>query len=406
MKAIDSPSVDKVDVGQPEFIKGLEPVLANTDPAALKAYLRWNVIASGGNALPKRFVDEQFDFTKLLSGAKEIRPRWQRCVRATKGNLQDAVGKVFVKYLVPKGTKERAVQMVHNLRQTLREDIQQLDWMSPETKKFATEKLDQMSEHIAYPDKPIDYSALKIGDNELYGDAELAAAKFATHRDLKKIGKPTDKNEWEMSAMETNAYYEPTSNSINFPAGILFAPFFDVKADDAVNYGGIGVVIGHEMTHGFDDQGRDFDGKGNLKDWWTKEDADKFAARGKCITDEYDGFVAVDDVHENGHLEEGEAIADLGGTVISHRAFEKTEEAKEGKPIDGMTPDQRFFAAFAQIWEQNIRPEEARTRAMSDPHPIANYRVIGTIGNVPAFAKAYQCAPDAPMVRKDTCKIW
>lgn len=406
MKAIDAPSVEKVDVGQPDFVKGLGPVLAKTDPAALKAYLRWNVINSGGNALPKRFVDEQFDFSKLLSGAKELRPRWQRCVRAVKGMMPDAVGKVFVKNLVPAGTKERMAAMVKNIRATLREDIQELDWMDAQTKKKATVKLDKMTEHIAYPDKPIDYSALKIADNVLYGDAVNAAMKFAEHRDLKKIGKPTNHDEWQMSAMETNAYYNPPDNSITFPAGILFAPFFDVKADDAVNYGGIGVVIGHEMTHGFDDEGRHYDAKGNLTDWWTKEDSDKFDARGKCIADEYDAFVAIDDVHEQGKLEEGEAIADLGGTVIAHRAFLKTDQAKEGKPIDGLTPDQRFYASFAQIWSQNIRPEEARTRAMSDPHPLANFRVVGTIGNLPGFASAYQCTAPSPMVRKELCKIW
>jgi endothelin-converting enzyme/putative endopeptidase len=406
MKAVDSPSVDMVDVGQPDFIKALGPILAKADPAALKAYLRWNVIASGGNALPKRFVDEQFEFTKLLSGAKEQRPRWQRCVRSVKAAMPDAVGKLFIKNFVAEGTKERMTALVHNVRQTLREDIQELDWMSPPTKKLATAKLDKMTEHIAFPDKPIDYTALKIGDHDLYGDVIRASSKFEEKRDMKKIGKPTNHDEWQMSAMETNAYYNPPDNSITFPAGILFAPFFDVKADDAVNYGGIGVVIGHEMTHGFDDQGRNYDAKGNLKDWWTKEDADKFAARGKCISDEFDGFVAVDDVHENGKLEEGEAIADLGGTVIAHRAFLKTPEAKAGKPIDGLTPDQRFYASFGQIWAQNIRPEEARTRALSDPHPLANFRVVGTIGNVPGFATAYQCGPNAPMVRKDVCKIW
>jgi putative endopeptidase len=406
MKAVDSPSVEKVDVGQPDFVKGLGPVLAKADPAALEAYMRWNVIATGGNALPKRFVDEQFEFTKLLSGAKEQRPRWQRCMRAVKSAMPDAVGKVFVKNLVPAGTKERMAAMVHNIRQTLREDIQELDWMDAATKKKATVKLDKMTEHLAYPDKPIDYSSLKITDKMLYGDAVLAALKFEEHRDLKKIGKPTNHDEWQMSAMETNAYYNPPDNSITFPAGILFSPFFDVKADDAVNYGGIGVVIGHEMTHGFDDEGRHYDAKGNLTDWWTKEDSDKFDARGKCIADEYDGFVAVDDVHEQGKLEEGEAIADLGGTVIAHRAFLKTPEAKAAKPIDGLTPDQRFYASFAQIWSQNIRPEEARTRALSDPHPLANFRVLGTIGNVPGFATAYQCGPTSPMVRKEVCKIW
>jgi endothelin-converting enzyme/putative endopeptidase len=406
MTEIGAPSVPKIDVGQPDFVKGLGEVLAKAKLDALKAYMKWHVVHSGGNALPQRFIDEEFDFSRSLSGAKELRPRWQRCLRATTAAMPDAVGKAFVKNLVPAGTKERMVAMVHNIRETLREDIQTLDWMSPATRAFATQKLDKMTEHIAYPDHPIDYSALSIGPDELYGDAVEAAQHFEEHRDLAKIGKPTNHDEWQMSAMITNAYYNPPDNSITFPAGILFPPFFDVNADDAVNYGGIGVVIGHEMTHGFDDEGRNYDEKGNLTDWWTESDAKNFEGRGKCIADEYSGFVALDDLHENGALEEGEAIADLGGTTISYRAFQKTPEAKSGKKIEGMTPDQRFYAAFAQIWEQNIRPEQARTQALSDPHPLANFRVIGTLGNVPNFAKAYQCKPDSPMVRKDVCKIW
>jgi endothelin-converting enzyme/putative endopeptidase len=406
MTEIGAPNVPKIDVGQPDFVKGLGEVLAKAKLDALKAYMKWHVVHSGGNALPQRFIDEEFDFSRSLSGAKELRPRWQRCLRATTAAMPDAVGKAFVKNLVPAGTKERMVAMVHNIRETLREDIQTLDWMSPATRAFATQKLDKMTEHIAYPDHPIDYSALSIGPDELYGDAVEAAEHFEEHRDLAKIGKPTNHDEWQMSAMITNAYYNPPDNSITFPAGILFPPFFDVNADDAVNYGGIGVVIGHEMTHGFDDEGRNYDEKGNLTDWWTESDAKNFEGRGKCIADEYSGFVALDDLHENGALEEGEAIADLGGTTISYRAFQKTPEAKSGKKIEGMTPDQRFYAAFAQIWEQNIRPEQARTQALSDPHPLANFRVIGTLGNVPNFAKAYQCKPDSPMVRKDVCKIW
>jgi endothelin-converting enzyme/putative endopeptidase len=406
MRAIDTPTVAKVDVNQPDFVKGLSDLLSHADIDALKAALRWDVIEAAGNALPKRFVDEQFDFSRNLSGAKELRPRWQRCLRATTAAMPDAVGKAFVKNLVPAGTKERMLAMVQNLRATLRADIQTLDWMGADTKKLATEKLDKMTEHIAYPDKPIDYSALNFAANGLYGDDVLAAMRFEEHRDLKKIGKPTDHNEWHMSAMITNAYYEPTDNSITFPAGILSPPFFDVKADDAVNYGGIGVVIGHEMTHGFDDEGREFDARGNLKDWWSDADAQHFAERGKCIADEYSGFIAIDDLHEKGDLEEGEAIADLGGAKISHAAFQKTAEAKAAKPIEGLTPDQRFFAAFGQIWEENIRPEQARTQALSDPHPLPEFRVIGTVGNLPDFASAYQCKPDAPMVRKEICKIW
>jgi endothelin-converting enzyme/putative endopeptidase len=406
MTAIDAPTVPKINVGQPDFVKGLGTVLSQAKLESLKAYMRWHVMHDAGNALPQRFIDEEFDFSRTLSGAKELRPRWQRCLRATTAALPDAVGKAFVKNLVPAGTKERMVAMVNNIRETLREDIQTLDWMSPETKTFATQKLDKMTQHIAYPDHPIDYSAVTIGPDELYGDAVDAVQHFEEHRDLAKIGKPTDHDEWHMSAMITNAYYNPPDNSITFPAGILFPPFFDVHADDAVNYGGIGVVIGHEMTHGFDDEGRNYDEKGNLTDWWTESDAKNFASRGQCIANEFDGFVAVDDLHENGKLEEGEAIADLGGTTISYNAFQKTQQAKSGEEIDGMTPDQRFFAAFAQIWEQNIRPEQARTQALSDPHPLAHFRVIGTLENVPNFAKAYQCQADSPMVRKDVCKIW
>lgn len=406
MKSVGAPAVPKVDVGQPDFVKGFAAMLRDANLDALKAYLRWNVIQSGGDALPKRFVDEQFAFSRNLSGAKEQRPRWQRCVRQTTAAMPDAVGKAFVKHLVPAGTKERMLKLVKNVRATLREDIQQLDWMGPETKKKATEKLDKMTEHIAYPDKPIDYSALQLDGTELYGEARMKATRFAEQRDLAKIGKPTDHGEWEMSAMITNAYYNPSDNSITFPAGILFPPFFDVKADDAVNYGGIGVVIGHEMTHGFDDEGRHFDAKGNLDDWWTKADAENFSKRGACISKQYSGYVAIDDLHENGELEEGEAIADLGGTTIAHRAFLKTAQAKAGKPIDGMTPDQRFFAAFAQIWSANVRPEMIRTSALTDPHPLPWFRVIGTVSNLPIFAKAHACPDNAAMIRKETCKIW
>jgi predicted metalloendopeptidase len=406
MAAVGAPPVPKVDVGQPDFVKGFETVIASNPPDALKAYLRWHVIQSAGNALPKAFVDETFDFSRNLSGAKELRPRWQRCLRAATATMPDAVGKAFVKNLVPAGTKERMLTMVHNIRLTLRDDIQHLDWMSPATKKLATEKLDKMKEYIAYPDKPIDYSALTIAPDAYYGDAVTAASKFAEHRDLNKIGKPTNRDEWQMSALITNAYYDASNNSITFPAGILSPPFFDVKADDAVNYGGIGVVIGHEMTHGFDDEGRNFDDKGNLKDWWTKADGENFDKKGKCIAEQFSGYTAADNLHENGALEEGEAIADLGGTRIAYAAFQKTPEAKEGKPTEGMTPDQRFFAAFAQIWESNIRPEQERTQILTDPHPLPRFRVIGTIGNLPDFAKAYQCKPASPMVRKDICKIW
>ena len=406
MRAVGAPHVDRVDVGQPDFIKGLSQILADASPDALKAYLRWHVIADGGDALPKRFVDEQFAFGKLLSGALELRPRWQRCIRQVTGAMQDAVGKAFVKNFVPAATKERTLALVHNIRRTLREDIQELDWMGPDTKRKAIEKLDKMTEHIAYPDKSIDYSALNLTGDELYGDAILKAARFEQRRTITKIGKPTDHNEWRSSSMATNAFNYRADNSINFMAGILMPPYFDVNADDAVNYGRIGIVIGHEMTHGFDDQGRRYDAKGNLADWWTPADAENFDKLGQCLVDQFNGFVAIDDVHENGRLEEAEAIADLGGVTIAHRAFLETDEAKSGKPIDGMTPDQRFFAAFAQLWEQNMRPEQARTLALGDTHPLGKFRVIGPFSNMPDFANAYQCPATAPMVRHPQCKIW
>jgi putative endopeptidase len=406
MRAIDAPNVDKVDVGQPDFVRGMGQVLATARLDALKAYLRWKIIESGGDALPKRYVDEQFAFGKLLSGAKELRPRWQRCVREDTDAMPDAVGKVFVKNFVPAGTKERTLRLVSNIHRALRDDIQELDWMAASTKQRAAEKLEKMTEHIAYPDKPINYSALRLSGDDLYGDARLKGKRFEERRNLAKIGKPTDHQEWRMSALITNAFYNRADNSINFPAGILMPPYFDVNVDDAVNYGRIGVIIGHEMTHGFDDSGRHFDARGNLADWWTPTDAENFSKLGQCIVDEFNGFIAIDDVHENGKLDEGEAIADLGGVTIAHRAYLETYEAKSGKPIDGITPDQRFFAAFAQLWEQNMRPEETRTRALVDTHPLAKFRVIGTFSNLPDFAKAYQCPATAPMVRRARCKIW
>ncbi|GIL41723.1 metallopeptidase [Rhodospirillales bacterium TMPK1] len=394
-----------IDLSQPDFLKAVERVVTKSAPDDLKAYLGWQVLRSNANALPKAFVDEAFAFRKQLTGAKELQPRWKRCTIATTGAMPDAVGKAFVTKAVDPETKARALKMVQNLRATLAEDIKTLDWMGAATKQQAAVKLDKMAEQIVNPNVWIDYSALQPTE-PFYASNLRGARAWEVKHELAKIGKPTSKDEWQMSPMITNAYYEPLINVIVFPAGILMPPFFDAKADDAVNYGGIGAVIGHEMTHGFDDQGRQYDSDGLLRDWWTKEDGKRFNAKAQCIVDQFSGYTVVDDVKENGKLVQGESIADLGGLAVAYRAFQKTEQAKKGEKIDNLTPEQRFFLSYGQIWAENSRPEFARLQALTDPHPAAKFRVNGTVSNLAEFAKAFQCKPGSAMVRATACKIW
>jgi predicted metalloendopeptidase len=417
IEAVGSPKVESANIAQPDFFKGVDAALAATPLDDWKVYLRWQLLHSVATALPKAFVDENFAFYgKTLTGAQQIQPRWRRCVRASDAQLGEALGQYYVKQAFPPEAKKRALDMVHNLMGALKDDLQTLDWMSPATRQKATEKLDAFLLKIGYPDKWRDYSGYKV-TREAYVINIQRGNAFETAYDLGKVGKKVDRTEWEMTPPTVNAYYDPTLNEIVFPAGILQPPFFNPDADDAINYGGIGAVIGHEMTHGFDDEGAKFDAKGNLSNWWTDADYKNFQARGDCIVKEFDAFEVepADDktdtpaLRENGKLVEGESIADLGGLVIAYRAYRKTLEGKpDPAPIDGFTADQRFFLGYGQIWASSIRIQQARVFVATDPHPIPNFRVNGTLSNVPAFAKAFNCPANSPMARGDAirCQIW
>jgi putative endopeptidase len=401
--------VNSVNIAQPDFFKTMDSTLASVPIADWKTYLRWHVVHAFATSLPKAFVDENFAFYgKTLTGAQEIQPRWRRCVRAADAQLGEALGQYYVKQAFPPEAKVKAIAMVHNLMDALRDDLQTLDWMSPETRKQAIIKLNAIMLKIGYPEKWRSYANYRVTRDPYVVDIVRGNA-FETAWDLGKVGKPVDRTEWEMTPPTVNAYYDPTMNEIVFPAGILQPPFFNPNADDAINYGGIGAVIGHEMTHGFDDEGAKFDAKGNLRNWWTPQDYKNFEARGECIVKEFDNFEVEPGLHENGKLVEGESIADLGGLTIAYRAYQKTLQGKPApKPIDGFTADQRFFLGYGQIWASNIRIQQARVYAATDPHPEDKFRVNGAVSNMPAFAKAFNCAAGSPMVRSDAvrCRIW
>ena len=396
-----------VNVWQPDFFKAANGLLTSEPLAAWKAYLRWQLLHEASPSLSKKFVDENFAFYgKTLSGTPEIQPRWKRCVTATDTALGMALGKIYVKEHFPPESKRRADEMVKNILAALQDDLKTLDWMSPETKKAAAAKAAAIGTKIGYPDKWRDYSTLDVTRNDYAGDV-LAANHYEWKRDLAKIGKPLDKTEWGMTPPTVNAYYSPSRNEIVFPAGILQPPFFYGEGDDAINYGGIGGVIGHEITHGFDNSGRKFDAQGNQTDWWTAEDGKRFDERAKCIIDQFNGYFIEPDVHQNGELVQGESIADLGGATIAYRAYQKSLEGKPApKPIDGLTNDQRFFVSYGRIWATNHRPEFARLLAATNEHPLGQYRAVGTISNMPEFAKAFSCGAGTAMVREKRCQIW
>jgi putative endopeptidase len=406
---IGAPSVTQVDVAQPDAMKALDDSIARVTLDDWKIYLRWHLVHNAAPTLSKKFVDENFDFfSRQLSGTTENLPRYRRCVQATDGELGEALGQFYVQKYFPPEAKAQAIAIIHNLMAALRDDLQTLDWMSPETRQQAIHKLDKMNLKIGYPDKWRDYSAFKV-DRGSYYDNVTRGDTFEVARDLAKIGKPVDKTEWHMTPPTVNAYYTPLYNEIVFPAGILQPPFFDPKATDAFNYGSMGSVIGHEMTHGFDDQGSQFDAEGNLKNWWTADDLKNFKQRGDCIAKEFDAFEVEPGLHGNGKLEEGESIADLGGLVIAYAAYQKSLVGKSAPPaVDGFNSDQQFFLGFAAHWAANYRPESARLQAKTDPHPLDQFRVDGSLQNFPPFAKAWGCAADSRMVRAGEmrCRIW
>jgi putative endopeptidase len=406
-RSVNHPELKQINIGQPEFFKGLDTQLTATPIDDWKIYLRWHLVNAAAPALSEKFVAEEFDFRgKTLTGAKEIQPRWKRCVQATDRTLGEAVGQIYVQRFFPPTAKARALEMVNNLIAALHDDLQNLPWMGPQTRAQAIAKLQAFAVKIGYTDKWRDYSGLKI-ERSTYLANNFRGAEFEFARRLDKIGRPVDRTEWGMTPPTVNAYNSSSMNEIVFPAGIMQPPFYDPKADDAVNYGGMGAVIGHEITHGFDDQGSKFDAKGNLSDWWTAEDRKNFDERAGCVEKQFDGYEVEPGLHQNGKLVLGESIADLGGLAIAYAAYEKSLEGKpRPKDIDGFTPEQRFFLGWAQVWGANQRPEAARLQTKTNPHPLSRFRGNGAPSNLAEFAKAFGCKKGDPMVREQVCKIW
>ena len=407
LRAMGHTDVHEMNVAQPDFFKAVNAQLTATPIDDWKTYFRWHVVNSAALALPEKFVNEDFDFRgRILTGAKQIQPRWKRCVQSTDRSLGEALGQLYVEKYFPPEAKAHALEMVHHLIAALRDDLKTLPWMGPETRAQAAAKLEAFAVKIGYPDKWRDYSGLKIERATYLRNLERAT-EFEFERRLNKIGKPVDRTEWGMTPPTVNAYNNSSMNEIVFPAGIMQPPFYDPKADDAVNYGGMGAVIGHEITHGFDDHGSQFDGHGNLKNWWSPDDLKNFKERAQCVSDQFDGYVVDGDLHENGKLVLGESIADLGGLTISYAAYEKSLEGKPRPPDkDGFTPEQRFFLGWAQVWGANTRPEYARLMANTNPHPLPRFRGNGPLSNMAEFARAFGCKKGDAMVRAQACKIW
>jgi len=408
-KRIGLQGISSLNVGQPDFFRAMDRELTAVPLSDWKTYLRWHLLNAAAPSLSSKFVEEDFDFNgRILTGAKEILPRWKRCVAGTDRALGEALGQFYVEQNFTPQAKARAQEMVQNLVAALRDDLATLSWMGDATRQRAIAKLDAFAKKIGYPDKWRNYEALQINRGP-YLENVIRANEFESKRNLGKIGKPLDRTEWGMTPPTVNAYYNPSMNEIVFPAGILQPPFYDPQADDAINYGGVGAVIGHEMTHGFDDQGAKFDAEGNLEDWWTPSDLKNFKARTECVVNQFNGYVVEDSLHENGNLVVGESVADLGGLTISFAAFEKSLQGKpRPKSIDGFTPEQRFFLGWAQVWAENVRPEYERLMVNTNPHPLGRFRVDGPLSNMPAFAQAFGCKAGDPMVRppEERCQIW
>lgn len=402
------PQFAVLNVQTPAFFKEVNTLLSSEPIANWKTYLRFHVVNSASPYLSSKFVQENFDFyRKYLRGAKEMQPRWKRCVSWTDQDLGEALGQAYVKQVFSPELKASTLDMVKRIEDAMEQRIRNLDWMSPETKQQALTKLHGIRNKIGYPDRWRDYSALNIVRDDFTGDI-ARAEQFESHRDINKVGKPVDHGEWDMSAPTVNAYYNPPMNDINFPAGVLQPPLYDAKMDDAPNYGNTGGTIGHELTHGFDDEGSQFDAQGNLRNWWTADDRKKFDSRTKCVQDQYAQYVVVDDIHINSALTLGEDVADLGGEILAYIAWKDATKNKNLQSIDGLTPDQRFFVGFAQWACANERPEEERLRAATDPHSPPQDRINGVVVNMPEFSQAFQCKQGQPMTKPadKVCKVW
>jgi endothelin-converting enzyme/putative endopeptidase len=407
--AVGAPSFTEMNVTNPDFFRKVNDTIATESIDSLKTYVTWHVLRGAAPWLSQPFVEANFKMRQALGGQKQIEDRWKRCVNLVDGSLGEALGQRYVELTFGADGKQRMLKMVDALEASLNGDIQDLSWMSADTKKQADAKLQAIRNKIGYPDVYRDYSSIVIKRDDLLGNIERADT-FQSKREIAKIGKPLDRKEWGMTPPTVNAYYSGSYNEIVFPAGILQPPFFDKNMDDAVNFGGIGLVIGHELTHGFDDQGRKYDPDGNLRDWWTEQDGKEFEKRVSCIADEYSSFVAVDDLHLNGRLTLGENTADNGGARIALMALEhmiaEDKTGKEAQKIDGYTPEQRFFLGFGRVWCEKRRPEYLRTQVTTNPHSPGKYRVDGVVQNMPEFQKAWGCKAGQPMVAENACHVW
>jgi putative endopeptidase len=414
LKDVHAPAVSSLNVAEPLYFLSLHDMLSQTSLDDLKTLLRWDVVRSTeATALPETLDDERFAFYgKVMDGVPEQEPRWKRCAATVDRDLGEALGRVYVQQRFTPADKQRAEALTQSIEAAADQDIGNLDWMSPATREAAREKLHMVANNVGYPSKWRSYATLSIARDDDFGNAERSA-EFEAMRDISKIGKPVDRTEWEMTPPTVNAYYDPQMNSINFPAGILQPPYFDPSQDDAVNYGSEGAVMGHELTHGFDDEGRQFDAEGNLRDWWTKRDAANFKDRAQCVEDEYSSFVQIDDLQVNGKLTLGENLADLAGLRLAWIAYQSAAK-KTGTGTDApgtaeygaMTPAQQFFTAYGQSWCEATRPAAMRERVEVDPHSPEQYRVNGVVQNMPSFAAAFQCKAGAPMAPVKRCKLW
>jgi putative endopeptidase len=399
-------SLGTLNVTAPDFFKTMDDVLNQESLDNWKTYLRWHLIHNDAPFLSSAFVNANFDFFgKTLRGAEQLQPRWERCVGYVDDDLGEALGQAYVERTFSPDAKQRAVKMVKEIELAMRNDLNSLSWMTAVTKQHALEKLEAVANKIGYPDKWRDYTALTTKPNDELGNVERAR-EFEFHRQLAKIGKPVDRGEWLMTPPTVNAYYNPQMNDINFPAGVLQPPLFDAKSDAAPNFGNTGGTIGHELTHGFDDEGRQFDAQGNLRDWWTPEDAKQFEQRASCISDQYSQYVIVDDVKINGKLTLGEDVADLGGLLLAYMAWQDDTRNQKLEPIEGFTPKQRFFIGYGQSWCGSTRDETKRLRATVDPHSPDKYRTNGVVSNMPEFQQAFHCKAGAPMVNQNRCRVW
>jgi len=408
LRALDVPAGD-VNVAEPKFLQEVDRQLSTVPVKDWQTYLEWQLLDAASPSLSKPFVEENFAFNgAYLAGQQQMKPRWKRCAESADRLLGEALGKKFVEKYFPPEAKARMQEMVKNLRLAMKETIEGLDWMSAGTKKRALEKLSTFNPKVGYPDRWKDYSAVAI-TRASYWDDVLAGRRFNVRDNLATIGKPVDRGRWGLTPPTSDAYYNPLLNEIVFPAGILQPPAFSLTANDAVNYGAIGVVIGHEISHGFDDQGAQYDAQGRLQNWWSDEDLKKFQEKTACVVGQFDAYEAAPGVHHKGKLVAGESIGDLAGARIAYRAFQIAQKGKPPLPdVDGFTPDQQFFIAWGQFRGDAVRPETARLMAQGDPHPIGKFRVIGPLSNLPEFQKAFGCKPGSPMVRPEAerCDVW